>query len=252
MQDSYITVLVPTSPIPSHPDTRVIDETIGTIRSHLPIAEIIIMIDGVRGEQEEFRNNYQEYTRRLLWKCNCEWENVTPLFFEEHTHQAGMTRKALELVSTPLILFVEHDTPLTPDRIIPWQSLRKFIEYAGANVIRLHHEALVLDVHRHLMIGEPEVYSGERFWATYQWSQRPHLARTEFYRKMLDDYIPPQAKTMIEDAVYGKLESAYRDRGKAGWDDWRVWMYYPEGDIKRSYHLDGREGQPKYESTFGI
>lgn len=244
---AVITVLVPTSPIPSHPDTRIIDETIASIRAHIG-SEIIIMIDGVRPEQEHFRKNYQEYIRRVLWKCNNEWENVTPLLFEEHTHQANMTRKALLYVKSPLILFVEHDTPITPDREIPFPKFVDALTSGKANLIRLHHEALVLDVHRHLMIGEPE----DNLWATFQWSQRPHLATTEFYQRILADYFPPEARTMIEDNMYGKLEEAYRNRGRAGWNEFKVWIYTPEGDIKRSYHLDGREGLPKWEETFGI
>lgn len=243
-----ITILMPTSPIPSHPDTKFIEETIYSIRTHLPDSEIIIMIDGVREEQEYFKKNYQEYTRRLLWKCAHEWHSVTPLLFEEHTHQAGMTRKALQMVKTPYILFVEHDTPITPDREIPFTKLTNHILMGKANVIRLHHEALILEVHKYLMIGEQD----GAMWATYQWSQRPHLADTDFYKQMLEEYFPPLAKTMIEDLMYGKLENAYRDQGKAGWDKFRVYIYTPEGDIKRSYHLDGREGEPKYESTFGI
>lgn len=243
-----ITVLIPTSPIPSHPDTRIVDETISTIRTHLPNAEIILMIDGIRAEQAYHRERYQEYTRRILWKANNEWVNVTPLLFEDHTHQAGMARKALGLVKTPLILFCEHDTPLTPDRFIPFEKLSQYILSGKANIIRLHHEALVLEVHKHLMIAEPE----SDLWATYQYSQRPHLASTEFYKHMLEEYIPPLAKCMIEDAVYGKLESAYRQQGKPGWKEFKVWLYYPEGDIKRSYHLDGRESDSKFEETFGL
>lgn len=243
-----ITVLVPTSPILSHPDTRIIDETIASIRAHLPTSEIIIMIDGIREEQVHYKKNYEEYTRRLLWKTNNEWENITPLLFEEHTHQAGMTRKALTLVETPFILFVEHDTPITPDRDIPFRELAEYITWGKANLIRLHHEALVLSVHEYLMLGGIE----KNIWATVQWSQRPHLASTKFYRHILEEYFPPLAKTMIEDNMYGKLEDAYRNRGRAGWDEFKVWIYTPEGDIKRSYHLDGREGDDKYESTFGI
>lgn len=248
-----ITVIIPTSPIPSHPDTRVIDETISTVRTHLPTSEIILMIDGVREEQEHFKKNYQEYTRRILWKSNNEWTNVVPFLFPNHAHQAYMTRKTvMYYVKTPLILFVEHDTPLTPDREIPWESIENHILSETGNVVRLHHEALVLDVHKHLMIGEPENTFKGRYWRTYQWSQRPHVASTKFYKQMLEKYFAPNAKTMIEDRIYGVLEEAYRTQGKAGWNKFKVWIYTPEGDIKRSYHLDGREGESKYEDTFGL
>lgn len=240
-----LTVLIPTSPIPSHPDTRIIEETISTIRTHLD-SEIIIMVDGVREEQEHLKKNYQEYTRRILWKSANEWQNIIPIVFNEHNHQALMTKKTLQVVRTSQILFVEHDTPITPDRDIPWDKLSGYIESGKANLIRLHHEALVLDVHRHLMIGEPE----DDLWATYQWSQRPHLASTEFYRQFLETYFPSNYFGMIEDKMYGVLEEAYRNQFKAGWESFKVWMYYPGGDIKRSYHTDGREGESKFEETW--
>ena len=40
MNKNDITIVVATSVLPSHPDTKIIDETISTIRSHLPKNEI--------------------------------------------------------------------------------------------------------------------------------------------------------------------------------------------------------------------
>ena len=70
--ESTITVIVPTSVIPSHPSTSIIEKTIADIRSQLPNAEIIITIDGLRDEQKDRHGDYQEYIRRLLWMCNHE------------------------------------------------------------------------------------------------------------------------------------------------------------------------------------
>jgi hypothetical protein len=33
-----------------------------------------------------------------------------------------------------------------------------------------------------------------------------------------------------------------------GWDKHKLWIYHPEGSIKRSYHLDGRAGTRKFTS----
>lgn len=247
--DDQITVLIPTSPTASHPDTSMIEETIKTVRDRLPIAEIIIMIDGIREEQAERRANYDEYIRRLLWKCNFEYKNVLPLVFDEHTHQVGMTKKALELVKTPCILFVEHDTPLCEE--IPFKGIVDVVVSGYANMVRLHHEALVLDVHKSLMLdSEPQMVGEVPLLRTSQWSQRPHVANTEFYREMLNTNFSPNAKSMIEDGVHGKVAEAYRRRGKVGWNDWKVWMYAPAGDMKRSYHTDGRQHDPKFDDKF--
>ena len=42
-----ITIIVPVSPIASHPDTAILAETIESIRYHHPTAEIFLTFDGV-------------------------------------------------------------------------------------------------------------------------------------------------------------------------------------------------------------
>lgn len=240
-----ITTLIPTSPIPSHPSTEIIEQTIQSIRERLD-GEIIIMVDGIRPEQEERRADYEEYTRRLLWLINNEWENIIPIVFKEHKHQANMTREALKLVKTPFILFVEHDTPLREKPFdIPFYDMEDMILSKEANVIRLMHEAHILEPHKYLMLDE-----GNRYTRTAQWSQRPHLALTEFYKQMIDTYFSLSSNTMIEDLIHGHVMNAYQTRGQAGWNDWKLWIYTPQGDMKRSLNLDGRQDDPKYEMRF--
>lgn len=243
---SPITVLVSTSPIPSHPSTAIIDETIASVRAQLPDAEIILMCDGVRPEQEHRRADYETYLQRVLWKADHEWGNVLPLVFDEHLHQSGCTQRALEYVQTPLILFVEGDTPLC-DREIPWKGLSAAIFQGDANVIRFSHEASILEPHRYLMLDDdPQQLWGVELTRTIQWSQRPHLASTAFYRDLLGRWFSNGEKNFIEEAIYGRLVSAYERDGDMGWLGWRTWLYTPEGDIKRSYHLDGREGEDNF------
>lgn len=241
-----ITVLVVTSPIKSHPSAEVITTTLKSIRAVLPDAEILIGIDGVRPEQESRRADYEEYIRRLLVECNFDFKNVTPYVFDEHLHQAEMTRRLLEKVQTPTVLFVEHDTPLTPDQEFPWNSLIECIESGDANVIRFHFESKIPDPHKGLMIGEVETIHDVPLLKTFQWSQRPHLASTAFYRALIKHHFSQNSRTMIEDVIHGKLYESFAVDGEMGWNLWRVWIYAPPGNIKRSYHLDGRDGEAKY------
>ena len=49
------------------------------------------------------------------------------------------------------------------------------------------------------------------------------------------------SETFIEDKFHGVVQDD-------GWVKHKLWIYHPEGDIKRSYHLDGREGTRKFTS----
>lgn len=248
-----ITVLIPSSPIAAHPGTAVIEECVASVRAQLPDSEIIIMLDGVRPEQEHYRENYEKYKQKLLWLCNNQWRNVLPVVHEEHKHQAIMTREALDMVHTPLLLFVEHDAPPTPDRIIEWPDLVEAIKYGQADMIRLHHEEIILAEHEAMMLDIGPDGSGMR--ATVQWSQRPHLASVAFYRRILAEHFRPDQKTMVEDVMHGVVQEAYRRDGEMGWHNYRLWVYLPTTDdlgIKRSYHLDARGSDSKFEETFGV
>lgn len=244
--DPDITVIVSTSLIPSHPSLYILATTLASVRERLPAAEILVTCDGVRAEQADRKPDYDEYLRRLLWACSHDWQGVTPLLMDRHQHQANSTRVALDHVRTPLVLFVEHDTPLEGD--IDWPSCIAAVESGRANLIRFHHESEVLDVHRHLMLDTaPQDVEGAPLLRTVQWSQRPHLASTGFYRSIIASHFSPESRTMIEDTMHSVLESAWLTYREAGWQQYRTWMYAPDGNLRRSYHLDGRGDDPKFE-----
>jgi hypothetical protein len=242
--NSPITVITPVSPIPSNPETKILEETLDSVRHHLPDSEIILTFDGVRSEQEDMRGDYEEFTRRALWVADKHYGNICPFVFDHHLHQTGMMRAVLHEIRTPLLMYVEQDTPLCVDREIDFTLINQFIEANYSDVVRLHHEAVIPDEHQPMMHGmEP----GFPFMRTSQWSQRPHVAWTDFYRYAMQHFTPG-ARSFIEDKMHGICDEAYKIHGMAGWEDYRVHIYAPEGDIKRSWHTDGRAGGPKFET----
>lgn len=233
--DYDMAVVVPVSPIPSHPDTSILEETISTIRVHTN-APILLTFDGVREEQEDQKANYREFIRKILWKCNFEYENVLPIIFDEHVHQSGMMKVVLANISVPYLLYVEQDCPLTPDWSIPLDELKKRIASGESNLIRFHFESFIPEPHEHLMIGEPS----NNLQKTIQWSQRPHLASTDYYRSIMASFFTDESKTFIEDRMHGIIQTN-------PWEEHKLHIYHPVGSIKRSYHLDGRAGAEKYD-----
>ena len=234
--DYAITVVIPTSPIRSHPSTAIIDETIASIRHWLPAARIIVMCDGVRPEMQEFRVRYEQYLAALRAKHGSrivQWE------FSEHRHQVAMMRRVLPFVTTGLLMFVEHDTGLVTDRPIDWQGIVDALLSGDVGCIRFLPESRVCPYHLYLYEEQIEV-CGIPLWKTRQWSQRPHVATVELYRRALGCF-SENANTMIEDRLMTYVEHQ-------PWEQWKVAVYIPGDNFHRSLHRDGRGTDSKFEA----
>lgn len=238
-----VTVIMPTSPIKSHPSTEKIDEVIKSVRYHMPNARIIVTFDGVRPEQEHLRDDYEEYIRRFLSLHNN--ENIYPIIMDEYTHQVGMAREALKHVKTPVIFYAEHDISLYPEPL-EWEAGTQAIKEGKLDMLRYHFEVAIPEVHKHMMIDKRPKNYGVPVIRTFQWSQRPHLASADWYRKILTENFTENAKCFIEDYLHGSVDESYKHT--KDWNLFRIAIYNPEGSIKRAYHLDGREGADKYDT----
>lgn len=231
-----ITIIIPSSPIKSHPSTDILEETIKSIKYHLPNAEIIITFDGVRKEQADRTDDYKKHIIDFL--KSIKGKNILPVFFEEHQHQSGMLKQVLKYVKTPLVMYVEHDTPLI-EKEIDFKKIIDFIYAGEATTVRFHHEDVIPEEHKPLMIGEKD-----GFIKTIQWSQRPHIT-TKQYLQEIADYFKEEDKSFIEDIWHGVV---YNDcQTRLGWFKHRLWIYAPKGGLKRSYHTDGRGDEQKYK-----
>ena len=247
--DQLVTVVIPVSPIKSHPATDVLDETIASIRHHMPKVKIIVSFDGVREEQADLHMNYIEHIRAVLYKHR----DIYPVIFGEHRHQVGMMRELLENhITTPMVMYVEQDTPLEKD-YIDFGAVLDLIESGESNLVRFHHESSIPKEHEHMMLGKVDVSDLDdddklMFVKTVQWSQRPHIASTAFYRRVMSEF-SDEAKCFIEDHMHGVVYNAYLKDGKLAYNQWRLHIYHPTGNIRRSYHTDGRKGEAKFDES---
>jgi len=219
MQKSDVTIIVPTSYIPSH-----------------------------------YKKDYDEYKNRVLWKCLHEWKNVLPIIFDEHSHQSTMMKKTINLVQTPLILYIEGDLPLRTDRDIDWNKCLDMFEYNKANTIRFYLREEMPQEHVHMMCGQEDI-----FIKTVQWSQNPHLSFTSYYKNIILPNIGE--RNYIEDEFYGKAQTdceylpneerivdtpyVFKIRN---WEAHKMFIYYPDNgqNVSRVLHLDGRQSTRKF------
>ena len=237
-------IVIPVSPIASNPYTDIFEKTYNSVRHHFPIAPIYVTFDGVREEQEHMRAAYNEHIRRVLWLIRDD-ARIIPYIFKNHIHQVGMLRSIIQDIKQRTILYVEHDCPLVTNFEIPWEKLQNEILEGNSNLIRFHFEAEIPKEHKDLMIYPVT----NDLLPTVQWSQRPHLASTAFYQRILNTYFSSNAKCFIEDRMHGAVIQDFSMYGVQGWQQWRLHIYHPEGQIKRSYTLDGRAGDHKFDDT---
>lgn len=240
---SDITIIIPTSPIPSHPSTAILDETIANIRKYTD-ALIIIMADGVHESLAHRTGDYEKYIDAVGENIEQgDYGDCDMKIFEHHTHQAIMTSQVLEhLVKTPLIFFCEHDT--SPIGDIPFKKICDIVKRSkDINYVRFNIFHTILPEHDYLMLDKsrPFEIDGVRMVRTLQWSQRPHIAKVRWYRDLLFTYMH-EKKTMIEDVMHSVVPTKY---SALGFDTFGLAIYTPEGNQLRSYHSDGRATDEK-------
>ena len=230
--NDLVTVICLTSPSPCHPDTRIIDETLASVRHWFPTAPIYILADGVRPELEYRRWQYHDYLLKLASQLP---SNFYMFPVKDHSHQTAMVKNALPHVKTPLLLFIEQDLPIRTDPgvDIDWQMMADAILSGSVDLCRLMLHESVHPEHLHLYQGQIAGYP--HLWKQRQFSGWTHLASTEMYKRLLLDF-DMRAKIMVERYVGRVIEAR-------PWEDFKLTSYIPDpAASRRIYHLHGRGG----------
>ena len=142
----------------------------------------------------------------------------------------------MKYMKEKFIVYVEQDTPFTQDTV-DWEGCKSSLDIV--DLIRFHFETRIPQPHHHLMRGLIENVD-TRLVRTVQWSQRPHIAKKDFYEVVLHNF-SDNAVSFIEDKMHSVAQE-YPNK-------YRLAIYSPKGNIKRTYHTDGRAGENKYDES---
>lgn len=228
MDSSKITVLIPTSAIPSHPDTVIMDETIAGIRHHLPDSLIIILADGVWNKLEHRRGQYEEYLNRISNR----YPNTNIFRLHQHTQQTAMAQYAIQnFVQTELVFWNEQDAPLNL-RPINWDSIVHEVESGNAGLVRFSiWEQGIHEAHEHMARGRYQI-GEDTFVRTTQFSGWSFLTTRKFFINKIFN-IGPIGKEMLELRMHDRCANA-------PWEDYRMCVYIPPFPSNRMRHSNGR------------
>jgi hypothetical protein len=246
MYEKLITAVMTTSPIESHPLTEIVDRVLDSIRFHLGDIEVLLLCDGIRQPEHEYRRErYEAYKLKMRDR-----PDIRMMTWNDSVQQGQMMRAAMPTVKTPLVLYIEHDFALTLDPI-DWEGIINVIQQDKARVVRMHNLEIVHPLHEHLMLDcfegadghhggkkicDPPLVCGVPMIRTVQFWGAPHLTTTAWYREQLEDpkKFSADTYTEIEPALYGHICDA-------PWENYKLMVYAPSvPSMRRSIHISGR------------
>jgi len=238
-----ITVVIPVSPIPSHPSPKIVLATIQSIRQWLPDSPIIVGVDGWRDTGRCTQEAYDEFKLRLTDAYRND-PLVRIKIFDSWGHQSGNLGPILDEIQTPLMFYLESDWEILAD--VRWEQISDLILSGEYNSIKLHPNPRIHPCYEYMMF-ERLIYQGGVGRALYldgggpavgiirtrQFSANPHLASTEWYRKVYQQYLAGH-RDFIENLLHGPVASE-------SWTVFKQGILNPlDGDMFRCRHLDGR------------
>ena len=220
-----ITVLLTTSPMPSHPDPWVVGNVHNSIRRHLPGSRILVLADGVVGSEPETYTEFKKNAKELGWEL---------VEFSGRHHQTLMMRDVLlsGMITTPLVVAGDGD----------WGFHQKYMNWRGIVATLLDNASRfkMIEIRQDNIgtwelewdvFGDLRLEHGIHILPTTLYQAPTHIARVDWYQKMI---APVKIADFLE---RDELTRVLRDTGGIN----QMGCYIPPGPIGRLYHLNGRD-----------
>ncbi len=242
-----ITVITTTNPIPSMPNTRLLCAAQTSLNRSpiLALCKKIIVFDGVQPGYAHRAEDYELYKKCVaqLTQNLPAFANTELVFCSSWQYIGGAVREAMKRVTTPFVFLHQHDLILTKDvdfaGIIATMIGNPRVKYVG---LMDHSENTAFSNDR--VDDVIEGFHCVPLCRTFGYSDRCHVARTEFYREFV---LPQCGNFSMEEAmnpIFGKakhtlgMEEAHRIFG--------TYLYGNLTDGGYHKHVDGRgTSQPK-------
>lgn len=250
-----VSLIVVTSPIPSHPDTTLIDIAIESVlKMNYPFSEMIISYD----KDRKNTSSYKTYKKRMKSK----YLQFKHLDLDKHGHFIGTFHNALNHCKTKYFFLLQHDISLVGKFPID-ECLETKVDW---NIIATHHfkpDECEKD------IPEPTHWfpimkktKDKNLLKTYGWSERIFLSKRDWMMDKLHEYYH-KGKTInfIESIFHKEFDKLWKREQKIKtfhkistepqymkiydkfWSEWKV--YNLKSSVAYHKHLHGRTAKSK-------
>ena len=176
-----LTIIITASFIPSHPNIKLIQETIESLKliNMPPSTEIILAHDYSK------HINYSKYFEKLDEYIKS-YSNIKIVKRKDHGHLTGNIRNALQYVNSKYILVIQHDLPFIKmfdiQKVIYDMEKNDNIKYVRFNQrknIKIGYDAL------NDLFGLQVKQENYTYTRTPAWSDTNHLCLTKYYNDIV-------------------------------------------------------------------
>lgn len=274
---SRITVLVFTSPVPSHPSVEMILAVIESLRfvPGLAACRLIVTCDGAGRISEDvkakrghvtadIKAGYEESIVRLQRVLQARGRGNDMLILPEREGFGIAVRKALELVSTPYVMICQHDNMFT--RPVDLAGVLRVVE-ANSDVLKCVHfvspkttfddsnskspglQSVEARLGRLggglLQCSEADGVDALNFWPMPSWLERNHICETAHYRNFV---LGPDTRIKRGQFIEETFGQKMRADLAAGGDHRKYGVFrLLDNPASATMHVDGRTYLPVEE-----
>ena len=254
--EQLLTIVITTSPIPTHPNTNIIESTIDSLMNIKEIknCKIIITFDGCNDER--FNVRYEQYKINIneLIKNKYEFRNVICVYADEYVHQTNTIRNSMKYINTPFMFVIEHDWLIFGDikfrEIISVMNMyKKIIKCVRLNYLSGYMYSNKL--YPPFVVPEPIDFNGVKLIYTDKWSCHPHISHKDSY-EFYFHFISDKTRCYMEEILYG-MEYTRIQINHLNFYEFGTWIYgEPSDNMLHIRHIDGRnsESMKKVDSIF--
>ena len=245
MNKKGVTLIVVTSPIPTHPSTSLIDQAIQSVlKMKYPFSEMIISYD----KDRKNTSGYKTYKKAMKSK----YRQFKHLELDKHGHFIGTFHNALNHCKTKHFFLLQHDISLEGTFPIN-ECLKTDLPW---NIIATHHfpEDKPPQTHWFPIMKTTKDKNLLKSWG---WSERIFLSKRDWMMDKIHEYYHKgKTKNFIEsifhkefDKLWKKTqgiktfhdistESKYMKVYNEFWKEWKI--YNLKGSVAHHVHLHGR------------
>ena len=243
-----LTVVTTTHLLPSAPSTYILERTVRSLRGRLGVAECehLIYYDAPKGGGER----HLKYVRNLERLCE---KYGLQLLMREAVGLKGNYLHAVDTVTTPYLLFVEHDWHFCRS-IDVVALLDVFDKYEFVNIVRLNKRGNDWHVGWDHIV-EPEDRIAEvQLTRTSSWSNNPHIVRLAKWRhdwRAIVGEDPGHGADGIEDKLYWAYgKDIFTEGFRPAHEKWGSFLWGPINQRPVIRHTNGRGAASRLVEPF--